>query len=1612
MAAVKELPGQGVTLLPNGNIVIAEPDYGSEGAAGIGRVTLCDTSGNVISSVTGHRPGDKIGSGGIEVLANGHFVINSPAFGSTGNGSKGAVTWGSGTSGISGEVSAENSVITGTNSTQTRVTPLSTGRYVITVPTWNSADISAVGAVTLCDGSQTVSRVVSAENSLIGSQPQDSVGGGVVEVAAGNYVVTSRRWQNGSVANAGAVTWCDGTLGLVGIVSPANSLVGSSTNDQVGAVVVLKNGHYVVVSSLWDRGTIADVGAVTWGDGFHGVSGVVGPTNSLVGDHAGDSVGTTAGSTSITGLADGGYVIVSPEWDNGSLVDAGAVTWCPASGDVVGSIGDATTLKGGNANDQVGSRGLQEVGEGNYVVKSPKWNGGRGAVTWIHGQVGLIGVVSSQNSLVGGRSGDSVGFGGVGRLKNGHYLVLSPFWDNGNAEDAGAVTWGNAVTGITGIVSAANSLVGSSTRDYVGATSIPNIVSYIGTGVVITTPSKPLVPVLYLANGHYVVVCPHWRNGQMGSAGAVVWGDGSQGVKGIISKTNALIGTTAGQRMGQAKALSNGNYVVYSPGWRNARDRVAGAFTWCDGSAGRRGEVSPANSLIGHEAAWASKGEIVALTNGHYVVVNSAWGHLEGSMKEAVTWCDGFQGRIGVISTENSLVGEKVGSGGIVPLPEGDYLVLSPDWTFPATQGGSPAQIKAGAVTWCNGSKETVAEVTSGNSVHGYQSNQTFGSSIRFWEDGSFAVIFGESTSPVRQVAWLTGTGVQHGDARQFCPVQAPFLKDFYIQDHTAHGAWIMQQSSLKLVTLVTKAPVLNANSQGLAMDADTLVLRGHGFSLVPGENQVFFNQGVTGQVISATATELTVAGLSGLQPGPLTATLSGGTAAPVQVAVVYDPVPGSVSFASELKRVRGHFSEALLTVVREGGGNACSVSLQTLNGVAQSNPPFSPAKAGVDYQPPTPVLLNFAAGELVKTVRIPLLPQKSPDGPQKHFQVRLIEPSAGLVLGAISDTVIQILTEDVQPPTVKLLTSLKAASAAFPWRVEGVAGDARGIERVVVTVNDEPPVTAVLDPRSRPAATPFFADLVFDPDPINVITLQAWDLSGNSVTWSREFSFEARQKLTLNRVVPDAFALAPDKAAKITLTATPARDASVLKAMTPGGSPLTSDIMPGTAVLLRAQPLYENAFEQWHGLPVGAVVDGATVRFVMPMVPVNITASFSGNPFLPPSGRGVVFYGLLRALGGTERSHETEGWMTGTLVAKTGAFSGRIMIGGINQPVTAAFSRAGTGLFKSGKVQVGELVFGHRRLSLSYNAANGQDAIVATITGSSGVSQGTMSRTWFDGKLRKVPTGLLNSTAAGFYSLALPAQEQPGLLPSAYPQGTGYATLKLASSGTVTYAGVLADGSAVTAGTALTTPSSCPLYVPLTTPGAASSVKGGSLGGELNFSPGGADNVTAPDLVWFRPAVSELAKPLAAMLSTQLYTDGWPQGITLAGYGALHDVKKSVQSTLGLGPAHFTTGNALLFFDGGKLTQPVEIQSLNILANRVTKITASDKSWTLSFSTAKASFSGTFTPGWPQAAKKLPVFKGILIQQGSMSGGHGFFLSNAEGDPDPESGVVELSTP
>jgi len=637
--------GKAVVVLTNGNYVVTDPLFDEAGIVDRGAVYLYNGSTHaLISTLKGGTFSDQIGSGGVIALTNGNFVVISTLWNNGAAADVGAVTWGNGVTGVAGLVSSSNSLVGSFLNDQVgslSVFPLTNGNYVVCSPVWNNVAVVDAGAVTWGSGTTGVTGTITSTNSLVGTKAGDFVGGGGVTVLTnGHYVASSPAWGNTGAAAAGAVTWGNGTTGRTGSVTNLNSLVGTKLNDAVGstATVALTNGNYVMRTATWDNAAIADVGAVTWGNGTTGRVGNVSNLNSLIGVVANDGIGNT-----VTALSNGNYVVASLNWDNGAVLNTGAATWCDGSAGRVGTVTTANSLVGSSADDNIGSGGITALSNGNYVVESSVWNNGAvldaGAATWGNGTTGTTSIVASGNSLVGSQSLDQVGINVV-PLTNGNYVVRSAKWDNGGIADVGAATWGNGATGTTGPVTTANSLYGSTTLDNItsggvsaltngnyvvrsqvfdnGAVSNAGAVTW-GNGTTGTTGAVTSANSLVgstttdnvgkdgltaLSNGNYVVRSTLW-DGTAANTGAVTWGNGNSAITGVVSSTNSLVGSTVTDNIGNGgvTALPNGNYAVLSSTWNNGALADASAVTYGIGSTGTSGVITNCNSVLGGVAS-------------------------------------------------------------------------------------------------------------------------------------------------------------------------------------------------------------------------------------------------------------------------------------------------------------------------------------------------------------------------------------------------------------------------------------------------------------------------------------------------------------------------------------------------------------------------------------------------------------------------------------------------------------------------------------------------------------------------------------------------------------------------------------------------------------------------------------------------------------------------------------------------------------------------------------------------------------------------------------------------------------------------------------------------
>jgi filamentous hemagglutinin family protein len=655
--------------LLNGNIIVASPldDFVATDA---GAVRLYKPDGTLLSMLSGSSAYDFVGEKVTALTGNTNAVTITRKWSNADIASVGAITWIDGTTGVSGSVSETNSLIGSAlnDGDLSTLTTLTNGNYVIDSPSWDNDAAVNAGAVTWGNGATGTVGVINAANSLVGSKASDGVSSKVTALTNGSYVLSSSFWDNGSTTNVGAVTWGNGAGGTVGAISAANSLIGSKSGDNVGTVTALTNGNYVISSPLWN-GSTTDAGAVTWGNGLGGTVGTISASNSLVGSTTNDQVGTT-----VTALVNGNYVVNSPNWNNGTTIDTGAVTWGDGAIGTAGLVSTANSLFGSAAGDGLSSTVIA-LTNGNYVVGAPNWDKGAvvnaGAITWGDGTIGTVGTISTTNSLFGSSANDGISYT-IAALTNGNYVVGSSHWDNGSTVDVGAVTWGNGAGDTIGAISETNSLIGSTTNDG----SVYNI-----------TP---------LSNGNFVVGSPNWDNGTATEAGAVTWGNGDGGTVGTISIANSLVGSTKNDFAGsdnsgsnRITALKNGNYVVSSSGWDKGSAVNAGAVTWGKGLGGTPGEISATNSLVGSKTGDQAGAITVALPNSNYVTGSSTMDNGSLSNAGSVSLGNGHGGLVGAVSTTNSFMGsskdDQLSSGGITPLMvgsmNGSFVVSSMNWS-------------------------------------------------------------------------------------------------------------------------------------------------------------------------------------------------------------------------------------------------------------------------------------------------------------------------------------------------------------------------------------------------------------------------------------------------------------------------------------------------------------------------------------------------------------------------------------------------------------------------------------------------------------------------------------------------------------------------------------------------------------------------------------------------------------------------------------------------------------------------------------------------------------------------------------------------------------------
>ena len=639
--------GEALGVIPLGGTRVAIHSRGWRNAEGlaVGALMLVDLAEPLPEAITpanavvGTRPGD-LDSLTLAPVGSSGYVIGLPRWDRGSLVDAGAARWLAADGSTVGEITAGNALVGRAAGDWVGAAVASVGHSDwIAFWNWREGGAFNTAAITHVAGAGPHVGEVSASNSLYGASPADQIGsGGFVRLPNGALLVLSPAHDGPGEGDSGAITRFDPGVVRVGPIGPENSLLGRSLDrlGSTGSVTVLPDGHIVITVPDANRNPAVQVGAVAYRRSDLPLTGWLEPSNALYGNVELDRVG----SGGVRVLADGSYLVLSPNADIGDLADAGAATIGPVGVGVAGLVSAANSRVGRSAGDRVGSAGATPLVKGGAVVLSPQWRSdsgvaGAGAATLMRSSA-EVGAVDASNSLVGATAGDFAN-ATVAALGNGHYVVETRAW-NGLPAYRGAVTWGDAASGAVGAISASRSIVARP-----GASG-----------------SSVFGSVVALDGGNYVIGAPRWQDQIGTSLGAAFWIDGGAQAAGPVDSfvARATVGSRPGGQTGRAVyALPGGGHLVGSA-WVDTPSGQRSALTQVPPRP-KAGRVANAgNSLHGtaSEFLWPritvrADGSWISMEPGYTLPGVPGWA---GAL--TIGWADGST--LGPISPSNSIIGE------------------------------------------------------------------------------------------------------------------------------------------------------------------------------------------------------------------------------------------------------------------------------------------------------------------------------------------------------------------------------------------------------------------------------------------------------------------------------------------------------------------------------------------------------------------------------------------------------------------------------------------------------------------------------------------------------------------------------------------------------------------------------------------------------------------------------------------------------------------------------------------------------------------------------------------------------------------------------------------
>ena len=343
-------------------------------------------------------------------------------------------------------------------------------------------------------------------------------------------------------------------------------------------------------------------------------------------------------------------------------------------------------------------------------------------------------------------------------------------------------------------------------------------------------------------------------------------------------------------------------------------------------------------------------------------------------------------------------------------------------------------------------------------------------------------------------------------------------------------------------------------------------------------------------------------------------------------------------------------------------------------------------------------------------------------------------------------------------------------------------------------------------------------------------------------------------------------------------------------------------------------------------------------------------------------------------------------------VVAKTGTFTGKVLIGGATLPIKGVIGTSGAARFgKTADASFDLVVKGSTPTTIGKLAFTVDTASALKITGNITNNNAAVAnipqadRAVYNKKTNPVPTSVLNpALEKGKYTAIFQADSTNLGTPDTYPQGDGYGSITVSTAGVVKIVGKLADGTAVSYSNALSTDRTWPLFVQLYS-------KKGFIGGLVTFDDSQPQSdASALDVKWLKPA---------GLPKQKLYPNGWADTIKTDFFASKFVVPGKPGNTgtvLGqdvAAAASATTANIVVTVADGGLTSEVSTDASLDAKSKVTPINATN-GLKAKFVATTGAFSGSFTH---PVTNKAVSYTGVAFQKTGTASGY-FLYTPATG--------------